>query len=90
VKGLPVSSPTRFLVITFILTFPAIWSIGDVEARSSFSLCARDKNARIISAVVQYNTRLEARILLENVIDIAVLQIEISLGNRIIEAKFMK
>jgi hypothetical protein len=74
---MPVSPPTWFLICAFILTFPAVWIPGDVEARSSFWISARDKNACIISAVVQYDTKLETRIQLENGIDNAVLQMDV-------------
>jgi hypothetical protein len=72
-----VSPPTWFLICAFILTFPAVWIPGDVEARSSFWISARDKNACIISAVVQYDTKLETRIQLENGIDNAILQMDV-------------
>lgn len=52
-----------FLVITFILSIPAVWTPGDAEARSSFWISARDKNACIVSAVVQYDKKLEAKFL---------------------------
>jgi hypothetical protein len=74
---MPVSPPTWFLICAFILTFPAVWIPGDVEARSSFWISARDKNACIISAVVQYDTKLETRIQLENGIDNAILQMDV-------------
>jgi hypothetical protein len=81
-KGFSVSSPTWFLVITFVITFilifPAIWPTGEVEARSSFWISARDKNACIVSAVVQYDKNLEARIRQENGIDNAVLQMDVN------------
>ena len=77
-KGFSVSSPTWFLIITFILTFPALWQAGEVEARSSFWISARDKNACIVSAVVQYDEKLEARVRQENGIDNAVLRMDVN------------
>ena len=77
VRGLPVSLPKWFLITTFILTFSAVWTPGEVEARSSFWISARDKNACIVSAVVQYDTKLEARVRKENGIDNAILQMDV-------------
>jgi hypothetical protein len=77
VRGLPVSLTKWFLIVTFVLTFSAVWIPGEVEARSSFWISARDKNACIISAVVQYDTELEARIRQENGVDNAILQMDV-------------
>lgn len=49
----------------------------EVEARSSFWISARDMNACILSAVVQYDSKLETKIRLKNGIDNAVLKMDI-------------
>jgi len=78
VRDLSVSSPIWFLLITFIFTFPAVWIPGEVEARSSFWISARDKNACIVSAVIQYDKKLEAQVRRENGIDNAILQMDVN------------
>ena len=50
---------------------------GEVKARSSFWISARDTNACIVSAVIQYDTKLEDRIRRENGVGNAVLQMDI-------------
>jgi hypothetical protein len=52
--------------------------VGEVEARSSFWISARDKNACIVSAVVQYDKKLAARVRQENGIDNAVLKMDVN------------
>jgi hypothetical protein len=78
VRGLSGSLPAFFLVLTLILTSPIVWTPGEVEARSSFWISARDKNACIVSAVVQYDEKLEARVRQENGIDNAVLHMDVN------------
>ena len=72
-----VSPPAWFLIIIFLLTFRAPWASGEAEARSSFWISSRDENACIISAVIQYDGRLEEEIRQENGIDNAVLQMDV-------------
>lgn len=66
-----------FLILVLTLIFNAAWIPGKVEARSSFWISARDKNACIVSAVIQYDTNLEARIRAENGISNPVLQMDV-------------
>ena len=78
VKGLSVSTPKWFLLITFILTFLMLCPPGEVEARSSFWISSRDSNACIVSAVVQYDVKLEAKVRQENGIDNSILQMDVN------------
>jgi len=55
-----------------------VWIPGEAEARSSFWISARDKNACIISAVVQYDTKLETRIRQENGVENAILKMDVN------------
>jgi len=77
VRGLLFPPSKWFLIVAFILTSSVVWIPAEVEARSSFWISARDKNACIISAVVQYDTKLEARIRKENGIDNTILQMDV-------------
>jgi hypothetical protein len=77
VKNLPVPPPMWFLITSFILCFSGAWMPGEVKARSSFWISARDTNACIVSAVIQYDTKLEDRIRRENGVGNAVLQMDI-------------
>ena len=78
VRGANVTPSVWILILSFILTFPAVWIPAEVEARSSFWISTRDKNACIVSAVIQYDTKLEARIQGENRIKNAILQMDIN------------
>ena len=51
---------------------------GEVEARSSFWISSRDSNACIVSAVVQYDVKLEAKVRQENGIDNSILQMDVN------------
>lgn len=62
-----------FLALVTLLT---IFS-DPASARSSFWISSRDKNACIVSAVVQYDTRLEEQVRKENGITNNVLQMDI-------------
>lgn len=77
VKGLPGFSPVWSLAIVLFLAFLAPQIIGKAEARSSFWISDRDKNACIVSAVVQYDPKLEARVQKENGIGNAILQMDL-------------
>ena len=77
VRGSSVQRSTWFLILTLILTFFAAWSPAELEARSSFWISARDQNACIVSAVVQYDRKLESRIRLENGIGNSILQMDV-------------
>jgi hypothetical protein len=77
VRVFSVSRPAWFLIITFLLTFPAAGAPREAEARSSFWISSRDENACIISAVIQYDVKLEEEVRQENGIDNAVLQMDV-------------
>ncbi|UCG37974.1 MAG: hypothetical protein JSV00_07155 [bacterium] len=69
-------TPVRLVVAAAIfmqLFIPA----RPAAARNSFWISSRDKNACIVSAVVQYNPRLEAQVRQENGISNAILQMDI-------------
>jgi hypothetical protein len=61
-----------------IFTFSAVFSPGKAKARSSFWISTRDKNACIVSAVIQYDLKLEKKIQQENRINNAVLMMDIN------------
>lgn len=63
--------------IVLSLAFLATLHQGKAEARSSFWISTRDRNACIVSAVVQYNVKLEARVRQDNGIGNAILQMDL-------------
>jgi len=77
VRGKGVSKSGRFLILICVVVSIAIPAASPVEARSSFWISSRDENACIVSAVIQYDGRLEEEVRKENGIDNAVLQMDV-------------
>lgn len=71
------SKSGRFLILICVAVSIVIPAASPVEARSSFWISSRDENACIVSAVIQYDGRLEAEVRKENGIDNAVLQMDV-------------
>lgn len=71
------SKSGRFLILICVVVSIAIPAASPVEARSSFWISSRDENACIVSAVIQYDGRLEEEVRKENGIDNAVLQMDV-------------
>ncbi|MDF1535862.1 MAG: hypothetical protein P1S46_05080 [bacterium] len=67
-------APALLIAVLFLLT---VWP-HQLQARSSFWISSRDTNACIVSAVVQYDEKLEAQVREENGITNVILQMDIN------------